>query len=121
MAKTESKVTTLDDEQMEIPVASAAVVEAAKPSNGAGTAGDEMSGKFSIVTVHPTGDELGKTAVDVQLNGYLYQLPRSVPCKVPNEVLEILTNAVVTTYALVGGEMVAQHTPRFPFNAVPAP
>lgn len=57
-----------------------------------------LSGKKSIVTIHPTDGEGGTDAVFVSLNGYAYQIPRGEPQEIPSEVLGILKNAQTTTY-----------------------
>jgi hypothetical protein len=119
---TDSNVTTLDDQA---PVATAPVVSVTTKQvkktkepliNSELT---DENPQLYMVTVHATGDDGGENAVDVCINGYLYQLPRGVPCKVPHAVLHGLENAIVTTYKVNGNEIIEKNTPRFPFSAVP--
>jgi hypothetical protein len=110
----DSQVTTLDD--------APAVVVPTKPAKGskAAAAPATTDGEFFMVTVHATGDDVGSNAVEMGVNGYLYQIPRGVPCRVPKAVVEGLTNAVITTYKVVGADVVERDIQRFPFTAVPA-
>ena len=128
MAKTtsDSQVTTLDD-----------APESTGTGAGAGNlsqiqasllnalpapslAADGQSVAMFNITVHASGDDAGNDIVEIQPNGKLYRLPRGVPCLVPEEVLHILQNAVVTKYSVVGAEIIERNIPRFPFTAMPA-
>lgn len=122
MSSTDSKVTTLDDEQAPAPVA-APVVKAKKAAPAPVVAeadANPAAEAMYMVTVHATDGDAGNNAVDLCVNGYLYQLPRGVPCKVPESVLEGLRNAVTTKIKQVGSDIVEQNIPRFPYSAVPA-
>ena len=107
----DSQVTTLDD----APVIATKTSKAAK-AVAAATEGSN----FYNVTVHATGDDVGSTAVDMCIDGFLYQLPRGVPCRVPSSVVEGLRNSVITTYKVNGNAVVEQNIPRFPYSAEPA-
>lgn len=118
----ESQVTTLDDENTPAPVVAPKVTRtkaAATTAAESDTATEDGEAMF-MVTVHATDGDAGATAVDMCVNGYLYQLPRGVPCKVPASVLEGLKNAVVTKHKVVGNDVIESHIPRFPYSAVPA-
>ena len=118
MSATDSKVTTLDDENTPAPV----VAKAAKGSKTAAAQADAPADgeEMFMVTVHATDGDVGGNAVEITPNGRLYQLPRGVPCRVPAIVVEGLRNAVVTSYKVSGNSVIETHTPRWPFTAVPA-
>lgn len=130
MSSTESKITTLDDEQAPAPVvapvvkakkaAPAPVVAPVADGDAAPDDAEPAAEAMYMVTVHATDGDAGNNAVDLCVNGYLYQLPRGVPCKVPEAVLEGLRNAVTTKHKVVGDTVVEQNIPRFPYSAVPA-
>ena len=120
MSEKDSTVTTLDDTSKE---------SANKPAKGAtrqasveDTAIDieapsNLSGKKKTLTVHPSEGDGGRDAVNVSLNGYMYQIPRGKPVRVPVEVLEVLENAVVTKYKQEGKEQIEYDVPRFAYSA----
>lgn len=56
--------------------------------------------------------------VKVQVNGYMYTIPREVEVEVPEEVIEVLNNAVVTRYVQEGDVMVPRKARRFPFTVL---
>ena len=68
------------------------------------------------ITIHASGDEEGQNAVPVGVNGVVYQIPRGVPCEVPDEVIEVLENAKTSVYKVVNGESVEHQIPRFAFT-----
>lgn len=115
MSSKESQVTTLDDEATPAPA-----VVATKSKAKAVAAPESSDEGMFMVTVHATDGDAGSNAVDMCINGYLYQLPRGVPCKVPEAVLEGLRNAVTTKHKVVGDSVITQNIPRFPYSAVPA-
>lgn len=68
------------------------------------------------ITIHATGDEEGQNAVPVGVNSVVYQIPRGVPCQVPDEVLGVLENARISIYKEVNGESVEHQIPRFAYT-----
>lgn len=66
--------------------------------------------------------ETQKEAVQVSINGYAFNLPRDKEVEVPQAVLNVLNDAVVTYYELLnreqgeGMEMVEHQTQRFPYQ-----
>lgn len=117
MSSTDSKVTTLDDENTTAPVvAKATKVKTAAVQADAPAAKEGMF----MVTIHATGDDVGGNAAEITTNGKCYQLPRGVPCLVDSMVFEVLKNAVVTSYKVSGNSIIETHTQRWPFTAVPA-
>lgn len=120
MAKT-SQVTTLEDPQnpdvKTDTTEQATASESVKSSVGGGGDQTELSGNTATITILPTGEDGGNEAVSVSLNGYMYQIPRNVPCKVPTEVLEILKNAQTTVYQQGPAGVVERTVQRFPFVA----
>ena len=114
MATKNSQVTTLDDTVN--PDVDASTVAA--PTARSIASGDaELSGKKRIITIHQTGNEADGEVAELQLNGYLYRVPRGVPCEVPEEVYQILDNAKTTTYQTTPAGVVERHNFRFPFSA----
>ena len=68
------------------------------------------------ITIHATGDEEGQNAVSVGVNGVVYQIPRGLPCDVPDEVIGVLENAKTSVYKIVNGESVEHLIPRFSYT-----
>lgn len=114
MATKNSQVTTLDD-TVNPDVEASTVAAPAARSIASGDA--ELSGKKRIITIHQTGNEADGEVAELQLNGYLYRVPRGVPCEVPEEVYQILENARTTTYQTTPAGVVERHNYRFPFSA----
>lgn len=84
---------------------------------GAGSDAVESDGpKRRMLTIHASGDEAGQNAVEVGVNGVVYQIPRSTPCAVPEEVIEALTNAEVSIYKTTDGVTKEHKVPRFAFT-----
>lgn len=114
MATKNSQVTTLDDE-----VNPDVKVGAEAPAAGArslATNDADLSGKKRIITIHSTGNEADGEVAELQLNGYLYRVPRGVPCEVPEEVYQILENAKTSTYQTTAAGVVEKVNYRFPFS-----
>lgn len=113
--KSNSQVTTLDDPVNPDVSTSTEAAPAAARSIASGDA--ELSGKKRTITIHQTGNEADGEVAELQLNGYLYRVPRGVPCEVPEEVYQILENARTTTYQTTAAGVVERHNYRFPFSA----
>lgn len=113
--KSQSQVTTLDTED---EAAAAAVVESTPATKITGANHDaQLSGKKRTVTVHATDGDGGSDAVTVGVNGFVYQIPRNVPCEVPDEVIQVLQNAKTTIMSFgQGGAVVERTVPRFAFS-----
>lgn len=94
-----------------------AAVEDVKGSNFDG----ELDGKKVNLMIMASQEDGGSDAVNIGLNGYMYQIPRNVQCLVPWEVAEIIKNAEVTQY-LPGpkGVPVPKAAPRFAYTITPA-
>ena len=109
--KSNSQISTLEDD---VVVEQAPEAVSIKGENF----DDELGGKFEMVTIHSGNDEAGSDAVPVGLNGYTYQIPRDKPFKVPTEVVQILRDAVTTSYKPDGrGGNVERNTPRYAFSS----
>ena len=72
--------------------------------------------KRRMLTIHASGDEAGQNAVEVGVNGVVYQIPRGVPCAVPDEVIGVLENAQISIYKTIDGETKEHLVPRFAFT-----
>lgn len=114
----DSSVTTLDDGNGatgEAPAAAKAAKESAtKGANNKGVSAKEagIGNKRKTITIHPGEGETGRDDVDVFVNGYGFKIKRGKPVEVPEEVIEVLKNAVITRYE--NGEAV--ELPRFAFT-----
>lgn len=109
----DSKITTLQG-----PTAKAEQAAAAAPNVVTGAnSDDQLSGAKKTITIHASEAINGSEPVDVSLNGYLYRIPRNTPSEVPVEVVEILKNAVQTSFhAVPGGGHEPRNTPRFAYS-----
>lgn len=116
MAKSTS--TSIDDD-----LDSAVEAMSAAPVTVVGKNSDpSLSGDFLTIKIHATRDEAEKGPVFVSLNGYAYQIPRGVNVSVPVEVVEILDNAVMTTYPTEGGIVTGSvDVPRHGYQTIRAP
>lgn len=105
----DTQVTTLDDEVTEKPVETKA-----KTSKKASAAAVEAGivGKQRTITIHAGEGSAGREDVQVFVNGFGWSIKRGKPVDVPEEVVEVLRNAVTTQYD--GGEAV--EVPRFAFS-----
>ena len=111
--KSNSQISTLEDDTVAAQAPEAAVIKGENFD-------DQLEGQFEMITIHSGNDEAGSDAVAVGLNGYVYQIPRDKPFKVPAEVAQILRDAVTTSYKPDGkGGNVERHTPRYAFSATP--
>lgn len=116
MGKSNSQVSTLDDDQNEgasaAPAAKAADAVQVKGSNH----DEQLSGERRTITIHATDGDGGSDAVFVSLNGFAYQIPRATPQSVPVEVIEILKNARSTLHQNTSAGVVQRQVPRFSFS-----
>ena len=113
--KSSSQISTIGDDTEAVAVSDTSTIETLVGSNQ----DSEMSGKLEVITIHSSSEE--SDAVPVGVNGYLYQIPRDKPIKVPTEVVQILRDSVVTSYKPgPGGTQVARSTPRYAFSSTPA-
>lgn len=109
---TKSQISTLDDSTDE-PVAPV-VLKGAQNIEG-------TSGKKEILTIYSSPEQGGSDAVFCGLNGYAFQVPRDVPSLVPEELVQVLRNAIVTSYVDIGGGQFKEtNRPRFAFSSTPA-
>jgi len=56
--------------------------------------------------------------VKVQVNGDMFVLPREIEVAVPESVVEVLNNAVVTRLVKSNGDWIEQKARRFPFTVL---
>lgn len=83
-----SKVTTLED-----PIESPVVADKAKGKVKASGSDSALSGKKVAVTFYEQEGDLGKAPVFAGLNGVGYNIPRGVPCDIPEELMEVFEHA----------------------------
>jgi len=73
------------------------------------------------LTIHEGAGSDEKDAVPVSVNGYARLIPREKECVVPEEVIEVLKNAVQTVFERnKEGEIVSRPVRRFNFTYDPA-
>ena len=101
------QITSIDD-------APEIVTKSTKPRAKTEVAGQAPTRR--TITIHASGDEEGQNAVPVGVNGVVYQIPRGVPCEVPDEVIGVLENAKTSIYKTVNGESVEHLIPRFAYT-----
>lgn len=109
-----------------LPETAAAPGESAPPPQGVETFIDDIRDELKQqrkVTILIPSTEREKDAVVVGINGYVYNIPRDRECVVPEAVVHVLNNAVITDYELQkrpvgqdGNEMVERKVQRFAFS-----
>lgn len=104
----ETSVTTLDDASEVKPATKAAKTK----QQTAATKEAGMTGDRVLITIHNGEGAAGREDVPVFVNGVAFVIKRGKPVEVPVEVVEVLKNAVMTTYE--NGEAI--DTPRFAFS-----
>jgi len=112
----DTTITSIDDQPtVATPAKTAPKAAAVKGANH----DVALSGKTRSITIHTSDAEGGHDAVFLSINGFGYQIPRGTPVEVPVEVLHVLENAKVTTYApgKQPGEFIERTTHRFAFSA----
>lgn len=110
--KSNSTITSIEDESLDAP---AATVTQASPTEAAPNNG--LSGKRTLLTIHPSDGDSGNDAVFFGLNGTAYLVPRGTPQEVPVELVDQLRNMVTTTlHAMPGGEIVERTVSRYAFS-----
>lgn len=118
---TSEQISSIDDAPEVVKPATATTAtggKAAKAARAAAAPADEAAApaKRRHVTVHASSDETGQNAVEVGVNGVVYQIPRGVPCAVPDEVIHVLENAKISVYKTVDGVTQEHLIPRFAFS-----
>ena len=71
--------------------------------------------KFRIVMANQEGPEETRF-VKVQVNQEMFAIPREVEVVVPDYVIEVLNNAIVTRLVQEGSDFVERKAKRFPFS-----
>ena len=107
------QISDIDDVQQDSAVAtkSTRTKKAATVEGGAAQADSRR-----MVTIHTTGDDDGQNAVNIGVNGYVYNIPRGIPVPLPEEAIEALTNAKYKMWREVNKEMQAFEVPRFSYT-----
>lgn len=115
--KPNSQVTTLDDQVApNTDPAPAEQVDSIKGENH----DENLSGEMVTLTIHMSNEEGGREAVPIGHNGYMYQIPRGKPWRVPKEVAQIIVDAVTTHYLPTkDGGVIEEQSPRFAYSIAP--
>lgn len=87
-----------------------AVVEAEIPE-------DSKQKKFKLIVHNQEGVD-ATPFVKVQVNGTMYTIPREQEVVVPEEVIDVLNNAIITRLVLEGRDWVERAARRFPFTVL---
>lgn len=113
---TDSKVTSLDTTS----ATTVAETKSAKRTLATKSAGHDaqLSGKTVELNIYASDQEHGSNAVEIGLNGVMYLVPRGEYFSVPEELVEVLRNAIttVTSPAKTGGGVATRDVPRFNFQ-----
>ncbi len=74
----------------------------------------QLSGVTKNINIFAAEHEGGEFAVLVGVNEVMYQIPRGVDVQVPEEVLQVLNNAVFNiTIPVAGGGVKTRNVPRY--------
>lgn len=134
MSNSESTVTTLDgpetaDSKGGAAAAAPAAAKTAAKAKGGAAAGATGAGTGAVGAAPAEGQQMYKLTIPktreqtgpvfVAVDTYAYNIPRGIPCKVPQGVIDVLTNAVERVFDDGGvGEDVQRHS--FTAVAIPA-
>ena len=106
----DTTITSIDDAPKAESKPAATKAERVKQTAAANEAG--LSGKRTTITIHQGEGAAGREDVDIFVNGFGFKIKRGKPVDVPVEVVEVLRNAVTTTYE--NGEAI--EVPRFAYS-----
>lgn len=107
MANPKSQVSTIDEAPKE--AVKEEIVSVAHGIPG-------VSGEREILTIYSSNEPGGQDPVECGLNGYAFQIKRDVPVNVPEELVQVFRNAIVTHY--IDNKPVDR--PRYAFSSRPA-
>jgi len=112
----DSKITTLDTPTTPATAAKAKETSALVARSSGSSAG--LSGKKVEINIYASDKEFGNNAVEIGLNGVMYLVPRGQYFSVPEELADVLRNAVitVTTANPAGGGVIERDVPRYNFQ-----
>ena len=113
----DSKVTSLDQPA---PKAVEAVRTDVKKLVGKSSGDSGLSGSVTRIKIFASTEEGGNHAVFVSHNGIAYLIPRDEVMDVPDELLEILNNAVttITSPNRDGVGVITRDVPRFNYQVI---
>lgn len=115
MSKTDTQVTSLDDEGADVAVAAPAT---AKPRAAARAAAGAPLDPNRIVslTIHQGQGDGGNDAVFVSVNEYARLVPRGIPVDVPASVISVLDLAVQEVFITEGKNTTSRQVPRYAYT-----
>ena len=119
MSKSDTQVTSLDDDAGDVAVAAAPVTpaKAAKASANKGTApASDDPNRMVTLTIHQGQGDGGNDAVYVGVNEFGRLIPRGVPVEVPATVVGVLDLAVQTVYTTEGRNVIERQVPRYAYT-----
>lgn len=114
-----STITTLDNDADAVAAeVTADAKTAAKVVKGNGN-DEALSGKRMRIKVFESEKDSEKGPLFVGLNGVGYQIPRGIVVDVPEEVVEVLDNAIMKVYPTEGGLVTGEkEVPRHAYQQV---
>lgn len=113
----DSQVSSIDSAPAAAPATKSASTKVSGKQSGHDAA---LSGKRKKIEIFASEQEHGDNAVEVGLNGIMYLIPRGEVVDLPEEVVEVLSNAVmtVTTPVASGGGVNERRVPRYNFRQI---
>ena len=119
MSKSDTQVTSLDDESADA-VAVAAPASSARGAKAAASKAADAApsdpNRIVSLTIHQGQGDGGNDAVFVSVNEYARLIPRGVPVDVPAAVVGVLDQAVQTTYHTEGKNVIERQVPRYAYT-----
>lgn len=119
MSKSDTQVTSLDDESADAVAVAAPVASARGAKTAASKPADAVPNdpnRIVSLTIHQGQGDGGNDAVFVSVNEYARLIPRGVPVDVPATVVGVLDQAVQTTYHTEGKNVIERQVPRYAYT-----
>lgn len=116
MSKSDTQVTSLDDEGSDVAVATApAKASRVSANKGAAPTSDDPN-RMVTLTIHQGQGDGGNDAVYLGHNEFGRLVPRGVPVEVPAQVVGSLDLAVQTVYTTEGRNVIERQVPRYAYT-----
>lgn len=114
MSKSDTQVTSLDDDAGDVAVAAAPAKNAKAPAKAAATPDDVN--RMVTLTIHQGQGDGGNDAVFLSVNEYARLIPRGVPVEVPATVVAVLDLATQEVFTTEGKNTVSRQVPRYAYT-----
>lgn len=116
MSKTDTQVTSLDDDNDAAAAAAAAPSAKAKAPAAAKKGEAEDPNRIVSLTIHRGQGDGGNDAVFVSVNEYARLIPRGLPVDVPHTVVAVLDMANQEVFTTEGKVTSSQSVPRYAYT-----